>query len=73
MANGDGKLDATDSYDGGTSAPPTFTNKYSATLPAAGGVGTMVTYLIGAVLVSLAAVRIHLRRNRAKKGGLSRD
>ena len=73
VANGDGKLDATVSYDGGTSAPPTFTNKYSATLPAAGGVGTMVTYLIGAVLVSLAAVRIHLRRNRAKKGGLSRD
>lgn len=73
VANGDGKLDATVVYDGGTSAPPTFTNKYSATLPAAGGVGTMVTYLIGAVLVSLAAARIHLRRNRAKKGGLSRD
>ena len=73
VANGDGKLDATVVYDGGTSAPPTFTNKYAAILPAAGGVGTMVTYLIGAVLVSLAAARIHLRRNRAKKGGLSRD
>ena len=73
VANGDGKLDATVVYDGGTSVPPTFTNKYSATLPAAGGMGTMVTYLIGAVLVSLAAARIHLRRNRAKKGGLSRD
>lgn len=73
VANGEGKLDATVVYDGGTSASPTFTNKYSATLPAAGDVGTMVTYLIGAVLVSLAAARIHRRRNRAKKGGLSRD
>ena len=73
VANGEGKLDATVVYDGGTSGPPTFTNKYSATLPAAGGVGTMVTYLVGAALVSLAAARIHLRRNRAKKGGLSRD
>lgn len=72
VANGEGKLDATVVYDGGTSASPTFTNKYSATLPAAGGVGTMVTYLVGAALVSLAAARIHRRRNRAKKGGLSR-
>ena len=73
VANGEGKLDATVVYDGGTSGPPTFTNKYSATLPAAGGVGTMVTYLVGAALVSLAAARINRRRNRAKKGGLSRD
>ena len=72
VTNGDGKLDAAVSYDGGSSTPPTFTNRYSATLPAAGGVGTMVTYLVGAVLVSLAAARIHRCRNRAKKGGLSR-
>lgn len=72
VTNGDGKLDAAVSYDGGSSTPPTFTNRYSATLPAAGGVGTMVTYLVGAALVSLAAARIHRRRNRAKKGGLSR-
>ena len=73
VANGDGKLDATVSYDGGTSAPPTFTNKYSATLPAARGGGTMVTYQKGGGGVCLAAGPRHLRRNRAKKGGLSRD
>ena len=73
VANGDGKLDAAVSYDKGSSTPPTFTNKYSATLPAAGGVGTMITYLVGAVLVSVAAARIHRRRSAAKKGGLGRD
>ena len=73
VENGDGKLDAAVSYDKGSSTPPTFTNKYSATLPAAGGVGTMITYLVGAVLVSVAAARIHRRRSAAKKGGLGRD
>ena len=73
VANGDGKLDVTVVYDGSTSAPPTFTNKYSVTLPAAGGVGTMTTCLIGAVLISIAAARVHRHRSAAKKGGLSCD
>lgn len=71
--NGNGKLDATVAYDGGSPTPPTFTNKYSTTLPAAGGEGTTATYLAGAALLAIAAVRMHLYRAGAKKGGESRE
>ena len=71
--NGNGKLDATVAYDGGSPTPPTFTNKYSTTLPAAGGEGTTATYLTGAALLAIAAVRMHLYRAGAKKGGESRE
>lgn len=73
VKNGDGKLDAAVTYDNGSSAPPTFTNKYSTTLPAAGGSGTTATYLAGAVLLAIAAVRMHLYRTGAKKEGESRE
>ena len=71
--NGNGKLDATVAYDGGSPTPPTFTNKYSTTLPAAGRAGTTATYLAGAALLAIAAVRMHLYRAGAKKGGESRE
>ncbi len=73
VKNGDRKLDAAVTYDNGSSTPPTFTNKYSTTLPAAGGSGTTATYLVGAVLLAIAAVRMHLYRTGAKKEGESRE
>lgn len=73
VANGNGKLDTTVTYDKGSSTQPTFTNKYSTALPAAGGSGTTVTYLAGSVLLAIAAVRMHLYRVGAKKGGESRE
>lgn len=73
VKNGDGKLDAAVTYDDGPSTPPTFTNKYSTTLPAAGGSGTAATYLAGAALLAIAAARMHLHRTGAKKGGESRE
>ena len=73
VANGNGKLDTTVTYDKGSSTPPTFTNKYSTTLPAAGGSGTTATYLAGSVLLAIAAARMHLHRSGAKKGGESRE
>ena len=71
VTNGEGKLDAAVAND--SSTPPTFANKYSVILPAAGGAGTMATYLVGAVLLSIAAARIHRFRTNAKRGGLGRD
>lgn len=73
VKNGDGKLDAAVTYDNDSTTPPTFTNKYSTTLPAAGRAGTTVTYLAGSVLLAIAAVRMHLYRTGAKKGGESRE
>ena len=73
VTNGNGKLDTTVTYDKGSSTPPTFTNKYSTTLPAAGRAGTTATYLAGSVLLAIAAVRMHLYRAGAKKGGESRE
>lgn len=73
VKNGDGKLDAAVTYDNDSTTPPTFTNKYSTTLPAAGRAGTTVTYLAGSVLLAIAAVRMHLYRAGAKKGGESRE
>ena len=73
VTNGEGKLDVVVTYDNGSSTPPTFTNKYSTTLPAAGRAGMTATYLAGAVLLAIAAARMHLHRTDAKKGGQSRE
>ena len=73
VANGDGKLDTAVTYDKSSPTPPTFTNKYSTTLPAAGRAGTTATYLAGSVLLGIAAARMHLRRTGAKRGGESRE
>lgn len=71
VTNGEGKLNATVTYDGTSSAPPTFTNKYSTTLPEAGGAGLTMTYLAGASLLCFAAAWMHARRHRDQdRGGL---
>ena len=69
MNNGNGKLDTAVAYDNGSTTPPTFTNKYSTTLPEAGGAGLTMTYLAGASLLCFAATWMHARRHR----GLDRD
>ena len=69
VENGDGQLKATVTYDGASSTPPTFTNKYSTTLPAAGGSGLTMTYLAGASLLCFAATWIHARRQREMNRG----
>lgn len=73
VTNGEGKLEAAVTYDNGSSTSPTFTNKYSTSLPAAGRTGTTATYLAGSVLLAIVAVRMHLYRTGAKKGGESRE
>lgn len=73
VTNGEGKLGAAVTYDNGSSTSPTFTNKYSTSLPAAGRTGTTATYLAGSVLLAIVAVRMHLYRTGAKKGGESRE
>lgn len=69
VTNGEGKLESAVAYDKDPLIPPTFTNKYSTTLPAAGRAGTAATYLAGSVLLAIAAARMHLYRTGAKKGG----
>lgn len=64
VANGDGKLDVTVTYDNDSPTPPTFTNKYSTTLPEAGGAGLTMTYLAGASMLCFAATWMHARRHR---------
>ena len=73
VTNGDGKLDTAVTYGKDPLTPPTFTNKYSTTLPAAGRAGTAATYLAGSALLAIAAARMHLHRTGAKKGGESRE
>lgn len=65
VTKGTGKLDTAVTY-GGTdpTVPPTFTNKYSTTLPEAGGAGLTMTYLAGASLLCFAATWMHARRHR---------
>lgn len=69
VENGEGELKATVTYDGVSSTRPTFTNKYSTTLPAAGGSGLTMTYLAGASLLCFAATWMHARRQRDLKRG----
>ena len=64
VTNGDGKLDTVVTYDNNSQDPPTFTNKYSTTLPEAGGAGLTMTYLAGASLLCFAATWMHARRHR---------
>ncbi len=66
VTNGGEELNATVSYDG-TTTPPTFTNKYSTTLPEAGGAGLIMTYLAGASLLCFAATWMHARRHRDQR------
>lgn len=65
VTNGTGRLNTAVAY-GGTdpAVPPTFINKYSTTLPEAGGAGLTMTYLAGASLLCFAATWIHARRHR---------
>ena len=73
VENGDGELNATVTYDNASSTPPTFTNKYSTTLPEAGGAGLTMTYLAGASLLCFAAAWMHARRHRDQDRGGRRE
>lgn len=73
VENGHGELKATVTYDEASSTPPTFTNKYSTTLPAAGGSGLTMTYLAGASLLCFAATWMHTRRQRDLNRGERRE
>ncbi|MDB1859780.1 SpaA isopeptide-forming pilin-related protein [Collinsella aerofaciens] len=73
VANGDGKLDVTVTYDNDSPTPPTFTNRYSTTLPEAGGAGLTMTYLAGASMLCFAATWMHARRHRDLDRGGRRE
>lgn len=60
-------------YDNGSREPPTFINRYSTTLPEAGGAGLTMTYLAGASLLCFAATWMHARRHRDQGRGGSRE
>ena len=64
VTNGKDQLNAVATYDNGSQDPPTFTNKYSTTLPEAGGAGLTMTYLAGASMLCFAATWMHARRHR---------
>ena len=64
VTNGTNELETSVTYDEGSSTPPTFTNKYSTTLPEAGGAGLTMTYLAGASMLCFAATWMHARRHR---------
>lgn len=73
VTNGDGKLDAAVTYDKGSTTSPTFTNRYSTTLPEAGGAGLTMTYLAGASLLCVAATWMHTSRHRDLNRGDRRE
>lgn len=73
VANGEGQLDTAVTYDNGSSVSPTFTNRYSTTLPEAGGAGLTMTYLAGASMLCFAATWMHARRHRDQGRGGSRE
>lgn len=73
VTNGEGKLNTEVTYDNGSTIPPTFTNKYSTTLPEAGGAGLTMTYLAGASLLCFAATWMHARRHRDQDRGGRRE
>ena len=64
VTNGTDKLNAVVTYDKDSTSPPTFTNRYSTTLPEAGGAGLTMTYLAGASLLCFAATWMHACRHR---------
>lgn len=71
--NGERNLVVTVTYDNGSSTPPTFTNRYSTTLPEAGGAGLTMTYLAGASLLCFAATWMHAHRHRDRDRGGRRE
>lgn len=73
VTNGEGKLNTEVTYDNGSTTPPIFTNKYSTTLPEAGGAGLTMTYLAGASMLCFAATWMHARRHRDRDRGGSRE
>lgn len=73
VTNGEGKLNTEVTYDNGSTTPPIFTNKYSTTLPEAGGAGLTMTYLAGASLLCFAATWMHARRHRDQDRGGRRE
>lgn len=74
VTNGTNQLDTAVTYDGtDLSTPPTFTNKYSTTLPEAGGAGLTMTYLAGASMLCFAATWMHARRHRDLDRGGRRE
>ncbi len=74
VTNGNGKLNTTVTYDGADpTTSPTFTNKYSTTLPEAGGAGLTMTYLAGASMLCFAATWMHARRHRELDRGGRRE
>lgn len=74
VTNGERNLDAVVTYDDtDTPTPPTFTNRYSTTLPEAGGAGLTMTYLAGASLLCFAATWMHARRHRDQDRGGRRE
>lgn len=73
VTNGEGKLNTEVTYDNGSTTPPTFTNKYSTTLPEAGGAGLTMTYLAGASMLCFAATWMHARRHRDLDRGGRRE
>lgn len=64
VTDGTGQLDTKVTYDDNSQDSPTFTNKYSTTLPEAGGAGLTMTYLAGASMLCFAATWMHARRHR---------
>lgn len=67
------QLDTVVTYDDDSQVPPTFINKYSTTLPEAGGAGLTMTYLAGASLLCFAATWMHARRHRDQDRGSRRE
>lgn len=67
------RLDTVVTYDNNSQDPPTFTNKYSTTLPEAGGAGLTMTYLAGASMLCFAATWMHARRHRDMDRGERRE
>lgn len=67
------QLDTVVKYDDDSRVPPTFANKYSTTLPEAGGAGLTMTYLAGASLLCFAATWMHARRHRDQDRGGRRE
>lgn len=74
VTNGKKQLDTKVTYAPADPAtPPTFTNKYSTTLPEAGGAGLTMTYLAGASMLCFAATWMHARRHRELDRGGRRE
>ena len=74
VTNGKKQLDTKVTYTtADPTTPPTFTNRYSTTLPEAGGAGLTMTYLAGASLLCFAATWMHARRHRDQDRGGRRE